>query len=390
MWFLIFLCVCTVGGGPLKWDDGGKIHAQAVDLNKTHHVTTLAPVGAGPRSGTHNTTSPASVGDLPSNDTNKATCPLSAGDHPLNDTHNETSTASVGNHPLNDTHNATSPASAGDLALNDTHNATSPASVGDRPLNDTHNATSVTSVGDVPTNDTQHAAHQKQGKVSLKLDPQEASAETIEELREHFVIQEGDILIPEDRNAVETLWIDAVVPYTISDELAYQTANIHAAFRMISDNTCVRFKQRTTEYNYLKFKNGNGCASFVGCRGGAQPVYFSRTCSVGNLCHEIIHALGLHHEHTRPDRDQYITVHWQSIMPGRQKNFKVRHGNTLNLPYDVNSIMHYGPHFFSVDGSPTVLPLQRGVHMGQRTHLSPLDIQRINRLYRCDERMRWY
>ncbi|KAM6991743.1 hatching enzyme 1.2 [Tautogolabrus adspersus] len=165
--------------------------------------------------------------------------------------------------------------------------------------------------------------------------------------------------------------------------------NIHAAFKMISDYTCVRFTPRTHEYNYLKFKNGNGCASFVGCRGGAQPVYYSQTCSVGNLCHEIIHALGLHHEHTRKDRDQYISVQWQSIIPGRQKNFKTKYGNTLNLPYDINSIMHYGSYFFSVDGSATVLPFQGGVQMGQRTHLSHLDIQRINRLYHCDERMRW-
>lgn len=62
----------------------------------------------------------------------------------------------------------------------------------------------------------------------------------------------------------------------------------------------------------------SSCASFVGCRGGAQPLYYSASCSVGNLCHEIIHALGLHHEHTRKDRDQYITVQWQSIMPGKR------------------------------------------------------------------------
>ncbi|CAJ1077933.1 low choriolytic enzyme-like isoform X1 [Xyrichtys novacula] len=340
MWFLVFICVSTVGGVPVKPNQQATTHAPAaVHLNDTHHVTTTAPVGIGP----------------------------------LNDTHNMTTAAPVGDLPLNDTHNATTPASVGDLPLNDTHNATSPASAGDMPSNDTHNAT-----------------HQDPGKAVVKLNPQLINAETLEELQEDMIVQEGDILIPEDRNAVETLWLDAVVPYTISDELIYQTANIHAAFRMISDYTCIRFKPRTYEYNYLKFKNGNGCASFVGCRGGAQPVYYSRSCSVGNLCHEIIHALGLHHEHTRADRDQYISVQWGSIIPARKKNFKVKRGNTLNLPYDVNSIMHYGQYFFSADGGPTVLPRQRGVQMGQRTHLTHLDIQRINRLYHCDERMRWY
>uniref|UniRef100_A0A665V9Q0 Metalloendopeptidase n=1 Tax=Echeneis naucrates TaxID=173247 RepID=A0A665V9Q0_ECHNA len=203
------------------------------------------------------------------------------------------------------------------------------------------------------------------------------------ELEESATVQEGDILLLEDRNAVNTLWPDATVPYTISPELADRQENIHAAFKMISDVTCIRFKKHTTEVNYLKFLNGKGCASFVGCRGGDQALYYGRTCSVGNLCHEIIHALGLHHEHTRQDRDQYITILWESIIPKRKGNFKVKNGNTLNLPYDIDSIMHYGSNFFSVDGSPTVVAKQGGAQMGQRTHLTNLDIQRIHKLYHC-------
>lgn len=40
-------------------------------------------------------------------------------------------------------------------------------------------------------------------------------------------------------------------------------------------------------------------------------------------------------------------------------------------------------YFFSQEGSPTVLPKQGGEQMGQRTHLSQLDIQRLNKLYHC-------
>ncbi|XP_049913599.1 hatching enzyme 1.2-like isoform X1 [Epinephelus moara] len=245
-----------------------------------------------------------------------------------------------------------------------------------------------TQAGVVPLNDTHNVTSPAPGVVVPMLKPQQASAETLEELQEELVVQEGDMLIQEDRNAVMTLWAEATVPYIISYELADQEFNILTAFRMISDFTCIRFIPRTTELNYLEFKNGKGCASFVGCRGGAQAVYYARSCSVGNLCHEIVHALGLHHEHTRKDRDQYINVQWQSIIPGREKNFKMRSGNTLNLPYDLESIMHYGEYFFSLDGSPTMLSKYSGVQMGQRTHLSHLDIQRLNKLYHCDERMK--
>ncbi|XP_028253756.1 high choriolytic enzyme 1-like [Parambassis ranga] len=247
---------------------------------------------------------------------------------------------------------------------------------------------STVSVGVLLLNGTQNVT--SPSPVASTLHPPQNDAETLEELYDDFTFQEGDIMIPVDRNAVDSLWADAIVPYTMSPELAQREFHIKAAFKMISDVTCIRFQRRTTEPNYLKFLSGQGCASFVGCRGGSQSVIFSPLCSVGNLCHEIIHALGLHHEHTRSDRDQYITVRWRSITPGFENNFLVKRGNTLNLPYDPNSIMHYGPYFFSVDGSPTIVTKRGGVQMGmgQRTYLSPLDIQKLNRLYRCDERQR--
>ncbi|AWP20383.1 putative high choriolytic enzyme 1-like [Scophthalmus maximus] len=246
----------------------------------------------------------------------------------------------------------------------------------------------VSTVGCLPINQTQDAITPTPGVTIFFRPPQGASAETLEELKGDMVVQEGDILIPEDRNAVETLWPDAVVPYVISGELAHREPDIDAAFKMISDVTCIRFKKHSAELSYLKIQDGNGCASFVGCRGGAQPLYFTQSCTVGNLCHEAVHALGLHHEHTRMDRDQHITVQWQSIIPERKNNFKLLRGNTLNLPYDLNSITHYGQFFFTADGSPTMLSKRDGGQMGQRTHLSQLDIQRLNTLYHCDERMK--
>lgn len=58
------------------------------------------------------------------------------------------------------------------------------------------------------------------------------------------------------------------------------------------------------------------CASYVGFIGGAQPVLVGPLCFMGNIVHEILHALGFHHEHTRKDRDQYITILSHNIMEG--------------------------------------------------------------------------
>ncbi|CAB1449793.1 unnamed protein product [Pleuronectes platessa] len=281
--------------------------------------------------------------------------------------------------PVNPPQAGAAPAATGNVTVSPTLDVQQPNTsltlqVDALPLNNTHNATHPTPGG---------------GNVSIELgSPQRDDPETLEELQEDLIVQEGDILMPEVRNAVSSLWPDAIVPYALSRDLADRESDMDAAFAMISSVTCIRFKKHDNEFNYLNIMKGKGCASFVGCQGGAQSLYYGLSCRVGNLCHELLHALGLYHEHTRDDRDQYVSVQWQRIEQGKQNNFKVKHGDTQNLPYDVDSIMHYGLYFFSQDGGPTLLPNKGGEQMGQRTHLTQLDIQRINSLYHCDERMK--
>jgi len=56
------------------------------------------------------------------------------------------------------------------------------------------------------------------------------------------------------------------------------------------------------------------CKSHVGRSGGPQLVTITPNCSsVCNVAHVLGHALGLWHEHSRPDRDEYIEVHLDRI-----------------------------------------------------------------------------
>ena len=49
--------------------------------------------------------------------------------------------------------------------------------------------------------------------------------------------------------------------------------------------------------------------------GGGQTVSLQAwgCMYTGTAIHEIMHALGFYHEHTRTDRDNYIKVHWENI-----------------------------------------------------------------------------
>jgi Astacin (Peptidase family M12A) len=69
--------------------------------------------------------------------------------------------------------------------------------------------------------------------------------------------------------------------------------------------------------------------------------------------------------------------------------FDKRSGDTQGLPYDYESILHYGWNYFAIDKKrPTIIP-RRGVKkiaIGQRFGMSPMDVKRINLLYKCQEK----
>ncbi|KAM3599928.1 uncharacterized protein V6R79_014001 [Siganus canaliculatus] len=188
----------------------------------------------------------------------------------------------------------------------------------------------------------------------------------------------------DDRNVAGKRWPTAEIPFVVSPDLESRLEEILSALRMLSEGTCVSFHRRTSETNFLLFKPGKGCASYVGFTGGEQPVYVAPSCKAGNIAHEVLHALGFHHEHTRTDREDYVTVMTTNIMKGMEKNFAKFPGETLDLDYDINSILHYGGGFFSSNGLPTIVPVAEVKTMGQRKKLTQTDVKRVRRLYGCD------
>lgn len=192
-------------------------------------------------------------------------------------------------------------------------------------------------------------------------------------------------------------WPNGVVPYVISDGLKYQSRAVSAIKAAMNDYhqaTCIRFKQRTNERQYIYFQNGGGCSSPVGMQSsGANVVTLASGCwSKGTIAHEVGHSLGFFHEQSRQDRDKHVTINWQNIVSGMGFNFnKQDYIDSLGTDYDLGSMMHYSSTAFSTNGYKTIVTKdvskQHIIDTYNRiSGFSQTDINQLNKMYPCNNK----
>lgn len=128
------------------------------------------------------------------------------------------------------------------------------------------------------------------------------------------------------------------------------------------------------------------CCSYVGRRYNyVQPVNIGPECEFGSILHQIGHVIGFWHEHSRPDRDKYVTIKSQNSI-SKQENYlnttKSYYINSLGVPYDFSSIMHYYQDNRATDDKITISSKERDIPFGGAPELSALDINQTNLLYK--------
>ncbi|XP_016149134.1 meprin A subunit alpha [Sinocyclocheilus grahami] len=204
---------------------------------------------------------------------------------------------------------------------------------------------------------------------------------------------EGDIARDPRRNAIldeKARW-EFPIPYILTDSLDLNAKGvILQAFEMYRLKSCVDFKPYEGESTYISFTKLDGCWSYVGDLKTGQNVSIGDRCDTKAIVeHELLHALGFYHEQSRSDRDDYVQIWWDQIIPGKEHNFNKYEDDfitDLNTPYDYESIMHYRPLSFNKDPDiPTItttIPAFNNI-IGQRLDFSALDLERLNRMYEC-------
>ncbi|XP_016068183.1 PREDICTED: meprin A subunit alpha [Miniopterus natalensis] len=204
---------------------------------------------------------------------------------------------------------------------------------------------------------------------------------------------EGDIVLPKSRNGLRdpsARW-KFPIPYILADNLELNAKGaILYAFEMFRLKSCVDFKPYEGERSYIIFQQFDGCWSEVGDQHVGQNLSIGQRCDYKAIIqHEILHALGFYHEQSRSDRDDYVKIWWDEILPGYEHNFNTYDDSfitDLNTPYDYESLMHYAPFSFNKNESvPTItakIPEFNSI-IGQRLDFSDIDLERLNRMYNC-------
>ncbi|CAJ0944023.1 unnamed protein product [Ranitomeya imitator] len=167
-----------------------------------------------------------------------------------------------------------------------------------------------------------------------------------------------DRRVSRDRRAAtsrpERVWPHGIIPFVVNGNFTgSQKAIFRQAMRHWEKHVCVTFVERTEEDSYIVFTyRPCGCCSYVGRRGaGPQAISIGKNCDkFGIVVHELGHVIGFWHEHTRPDRDDHVSIVRENIQPGQEYNFlkmEPEEVNYLDETYDFDSIMHYARNTFS-------------------------------------------
>ncbi|XP_071944384.1 uncharacterized protein [Antedon mediterranea] len=186
---------------------------------------------------------------------------------------------------------------------------------------------------------------------------------------------------------INRLWPGAIIPFKIEEEALVDKEILRKGMRRWEERTCIRFvpwnsktvKTLPHDDRINFFKEGR-CRSVVGRYSIKQ---FINACNtLFGVIHELGHSIGVYHEHNRPDRDEHITMLWQNVPQEEASRYQKMMTATINVEYDLGSVMHYGKYGPLGSKFVTVDPLKQ-YDVGPSSDITFYDAKSVNTAYNC-------
>jgi len=225
---------------------------------------------------------------------------------------------------------------------------------------------------------------------------------TVERINGEYVFQ-GDIILTEEQlkysdttkgsgfplNMGVFRWPFGIIPYKIDATASHLEEKIKAAMDEIETYTSVSFIEHTIQLSYITFVCESGNSSNIGMRPFPQKIKLNSLASKGTAIHEICHALGMIHEFSRSDRDDWVIIYWDNINSLKYHNFYKIECLHNSYPFDFNSIMMYPSittdRNFALDIEKPIITKKDGTGYDLNySDLSQGDIEVINLMYSGD------
>jgi len=192
-------------------------------------------------------------------------------------------------------------------------------------------------------------------------------------------------------------WPNGVVPYTLTGFSYAERRKILETISTLNDQLegCINIRpySSNTDVDYINIFKGEPrkCWSKVGRIGGHQPLSLGDRCiERGTITHELLHALGLYHEHQRSDRDNYVEIHRDNMVDLTDSKYKTNFAKCTGckdygIPYNIESVMHYPQWGFAKPNSQSITAHDstKQSRMGASTGLGMYDKALLLAMYKC-------